>query len=1097
MRQSPQPSDQEIRKQAVDTSISCIVQAPAGSGKTTLLVDRYLNLLGKVNYPEEILAITFTRKAAREMRERVLSAINSEEPEAQAALKRDQARKWDIKLNPQRLKIQTIDSFVNGIVHRLPYQSQLNLELQPANKPDLIFEEAAKEVLQVIERDPKSLGPSISRALAVLDNSHSRAVGLIAAMLNSRQHWIEIIVRLFDKQRENRQDDFLTEIMKTRERYIQTRCEHLEQSIGSSTWQDMKELNQVAASNLEDIDLENLSPVEYFKSICNTFWTKNGDKPRARFTKREGFPPYETEAKERAKEVAEKLEMLGIESTVKSVIRLPVSDIDEDTRQVIRDFGELLLLVTAELTRKFEASGVVDFTEMAIGAQRALDDSNGPSELALALDYRISHILVDEFQDTSIAQSRLLDSLTSGWVPNDGNTFFAVGDPQQSIYMFRQANMQNFLSAFDHGLNNRKLIPLRLEQNFRSSPDLVNWVNSAFVHIFGPHTDPELGAVAFAESIPYQSMPGEIRFKLLENPHTKIAPDRMVLEAMEVADDIHDLLQRVDKDETIVLLATTRSYLDLFLEHLRRKGINYQGVEIQKLSQVPLIQDLFALTAVVLDRMDKIHWYSLLLSPLVGLTLDELESINSTLTDEEDLLTQLGQMAFDPPTSNRVKRLLNALESAYDEDHRTLKSTMERLWYRLGGPHAYKDNQVAENSKRFFGFIGEASENTLEIGDVQEWIESQYASEVNPEAQVEVMTIHKAKGLEWDYVFLPKLTTMMNVDDEKLIHAEMSKEGVLFSVKRMDQPDQMHVAITKDQRDKLLNEYKRLLYVAVTRAKKGLFLYASQQQQAEGASGRTRGSGGANTFLYFLRKAGVEPTEQKTIDLPEPDAVEQTRTWKRIPASFEFSSEVELPNYDRTVLARSTYQDTEQELPERKDSLSNIGVTTSSEIGNLLHQELHRMCRLGDLTTPSSQVTERWRNRLVRQGFTGSDVNQVLDTVSEQLNRVLNDPEGRWILDNSHAESESEVSFSTYSDNQSTSRRIDRTFIDEDGTRWIIDYKSTAVTENWEVELEKLAEQHAAQLERYANIFKQLEDHPIQTALYVTSRPKLVLVHEF
>ena len=119
------PIDQSAREKAVDPGRSCIVQAPAGSGKTTLLVERYLNLLERVNRPEEILAITFTRKAATEMKQRILSALEKENPLAQRIRQRDADAGWGLRLNPNRLKVQTIDSFAMELATRIPKQNSV------------------------------------------------------------------------------------------------------------------------------------------------------------------------------------------------------------------------------------------------------------------------------------------------------------------------------------------------------------------------------------------------------------------------------------------------------------------------------------------------------------------------------------------------------------------------------------------------------------------------------------------------------------------------------------------------------------------------------------------------------------------------------------------------------------------------------------------------------------------------------------------------------------------------------------------------------------------------------------------------------------
>ena len=127
-------ADLDQRRHALDPSRSFIVQAPAGSGKTELLIQRYLVLLSRVQSPEEIAAITFTRKAAAEMRKRVLQALASARTEvkppethlaltwehARAALERDGALGWRLEENAARLRIQSIVSLCASLTRLMP-----------------------------------------------------------------------------------------------------------------------------------------------------------------------------------------------------------------------------------------------------------------------------------------------------------------------------------------------------------------------------------------------------------------------------------------------------------------------------------------------------------------------------------------------------------------------------------------------------------------------------------------------------------------------------------------------------------------------------------------------------------------------------------------------------------------------------------------------------------------------------------------------------------------------------------------------------------------------------------------------------------------
>ena len=157
----------------------------------------------------------------------------------------------------------------------------------------------------------------------------------------------------------------------------------------------------------------------------------------------------------------------------------------------------VLVRLAAELKVAFAERRAVDFVELALAAQRALGQVDAPSELLLALDRRIQHLLVDEFQDTSQSQRRLLELLTAGWQPDDGRTLFLVGDPMQSIYRFRDADMSLFLLAKQRGIGPVRLRSLTLQRNFRSAPAIVDWVNAAFAQVFPAEDRIETGRAAF------------------------------------------------------------------------------------------------------------------------------------------------------------------------------------------------------------------------------------------------------------------------------------------------------------------------------------------------------------------------------------------------------------------------------------------------------------------------------------------------------------------------------------------------------------------------------------------------------------------------
>ena len=209
MNQIPAPilSDALQREQGVDPRRSFIVQAPAGSGKTELLIQRFLALLATVNRPEDILAITFTRKAAGEMRHRLLEALGEaggtkpEKPHAartwelaRQALERDSALGWNILANPSRLTIQTIDSFNASLVRHMPWLSRLGGMPDIADDPVPLYRRACQKVLARLQDDQRG-SEAVQDLLAHLDNRMDTLQDLLVSMLPRRDQWLRHVVK--------------------------------------------------------------------------------------------------------------------------------------------------------------------------------------------------------------------------------------------------------------------------------------------------------------------------------------------------------------------------------------------------------------------------------------------------------------------------------------------------------------------------------------------------------------------------------------------------------------------------------------------------------------------------------------------------------------------------------------------------------------------------------------------------------------------------------------------------------------------------------------------------------------------------------------
>jgi superfamily I DNA/RNA helicase len=192
--------------------------------------------------------------------------------------------------------------------------------------------------------------------------------------------------------------------------------------------------------------------------------------------------------------------MPAVLRTLVQIRGLPAPAYDDEQWDRVRGVALVLVLAAAQLEHVFRDRGMVDFPAVSMAAVRALGTSAAPTDLNLRLDYRLQHILVDEFQDTSSAQLELVRLLTAGWERGDGRSVFCVGDPMQSIYGFRQAEVRAFLELAEEGIGDVRFEALRLRSNFRSAKPLVDWINQCFSAILPGADDRDRGAIAFRPS---------------------------------------------------------------------------------------------------------------------------------------------------------------------------------------------------------------------------------------------------------------------------------------------------------------------------------------------------------------------------------------------------------------------------------------------------------------------------------------------------------------------------------------------------------------------------------------------------------------------
>ncbi len=1102
-------SDGDARSQALDPTHSCIVQAPAGSGKTGLLTQRFLALLARVNEPEEVLAITFTRKAAAEMRDRVLQALQAVDgPEpvddygrqnwrlAHAVRQRDAAADWQLSGNPNRLRILTFDALNHSLAKQLPLTSALGAVPTVAQDPVPAYRLAARRSIALL--DHPDYGDDVARVLSHVENRIDQLEQLLCTMLARRDQWLGHAV---DKPDTRRLIDHLGS----------TVVEHLNKLSEACPVDWLRELCRIAAQAAENLRRHNPSndrlaqqvrdsgvpatdwqALPHWQALAQLLLTAKGE-PRRRWDKRVGI----LSPTERGLDATEKARRQDLKTTLEAlaarldgddallaqwvwVPRLPARPPSAAQQALLDALLRVLLHAATELNVVFAETGQMDFAEVQLRALHAIGTPEQPTDLALSLDHRLQHLLIDEFQDTSVSQFKLLQTLTAGWTPDDGRTLFAVGDPMQSIYRFREAEVGLFLHAWREGIGGVRLSPLRLSVNFRSTAGIVGWVNRHFPHILARRDDAARGAVAFSPAIAKDE---------------RDPPDSVTLNAsigFNAAEEAEAVCQLVHKalDEThqgqIAILARARSHLADIARALHQSNIPYHAVDIDPLSARPVVQDLRALTRALLHPADRLSWLTMLHTPWVGIPFDDLVAIAEpargtlpTRLREPGLRSQISADGW-----TRIGRLLHVLDQAGEaRGRRPLREWIEGTWLRLGGLAAAGPTGAAD-AAAFLDLLDSHAEadGLVDFARLDEAIEQLFAApDAGTEGRVQLMTMHKAKGLEFDTVILPGLGRSPRPDAGELLYwmeTTASNGDSRLLMAPMRHPNQKTEPISDYVRalakDKSRLESARLVYVAATRAIRRLHLLGHVSE----TSGPTNGKPASDSLL-----ARLWPAIADRFSAP-PSATAATR----------HETPVELAPLQRLAPDWAPSELTAPLTAPLNDASSSGDVTiefewagsTARHVGSIVHRYLERIAKdgLADWTIERLHTLhDRLRLGLSQLGVDDEELDTAVAKATRALSNTLSDDKGRWILD-THDDARCEWPLTLY-DSQAQHFVIDRSFVDDDGVRWIIDYKTG---DHRDSDLTRFLDDEQSryrdQLENYAALVRCLEHRPIRLALY-------------
>ena len=1161
------------RRRALAPDASFIVQAPAGSGKTELLIQRMLVLLAIVERPEEIAAITFTKKAAAEMKKRVFAALsaarNTPRPEgednahkamtwdlARAALARNDAKGWQLEASASRLRVQTIDALCASLTRQMPVLARFGAQPESVEDARELYLEAARNILALLDAR-EAAADDVAHLLTHLDNSAGIAAELIAGMLARRDHWLRNLIRNIDGAGSR---------------------EALEAALADIRRAAVRRVRALmpAATALELTAPTGDDDAEGWAEIATELLTQKG------------------EWRKRNKLAQTLSELEDLRAALVNVQQAPPAHYSPEQWAALGAITRLLPRAVAELKLVFALRGKADFVEISQGALLALGTEDAPTDLLLSLDYRVHHILVDEFQDTSFSQYELLQRLTSGWAPDDGRTLFVVGDPMQSIYRFREAEVGLFLRARHEGIGSVELEALTLSTNFRSQADIVNWVNEAFERVMPATENIAEGAVTYAPSEAVHPA---------EADAVTVHPffgGNAAGEAEQVAALVRNA-QSEHPEGSVAVLVRGRSHLAEIVPQLREQGLAFRAIEIEPLGHRQVVQDLLALTRALGHTADRLAWLAILRAPWCGLTLADLHALagtdayipsprsrgegggqaegfgqpavrsasgvllqqdvrparegqGGTAPDEDTLNAELralnseGETA-EKPRQARVSSLLPSERTVWELMHdaarlaalspdglarltRTravleaclaqrfragLRDAVEGAWLALGGPACVSDATDLEDAGIYLDHLEDAEEAGAIADPVafEETVAKLYAlPDLAASERLQIMTIHKAKGLEFDTVIVPALGRGTGRDERQLfvwVETADTSNSPGNSVKGNSPPnavipdkaagrdpesmgftspgklllapvnptgsdkDPIYEAIRRLDQDKASHESGRLLYVAATRAKHHLHLLGDVRLDTKDDTTTVKppSRGSLLSKLWPAVSDQFEEAAQMNPPAPEAsdaDAASIDQQLRRLPTAWQFPAAPEAITWTPPETTARTQDEIE---------FSWSG-EVARHVGSVVHRWLQRIAEEGIAAWSTKRVDAMQaaiRDELAAHGVEETQLPAAAARVSKALANALTDERGRWLL-GPQIEARNEYRLTSLSNGERRNLVIDRTFKDAEGKLWIVDYKTSSHEgADREAFLDSEQARYRSQLERYAEIHRAIESN--------------------
>ncbi|MBE8182193.1 MAG: UvrD-helicase domain-containing protein [Candidatus Portiera sp.] len=1122
------------RKSSIDHQQSIIVKAPAGSGKTEMLVQRYLALLARdCNDPCQIVAITFTRKAAAEMLSRIRKELTfAKDPSysptqeykqetyklAQEVLSKAAKNKWHLASLVTEDNVTTIDAFCHTLVSLSPLKAGFLTMPEIFTNSDIgnLYTEASEMAMQTMKDGAlDGLGNNLNKSsnknsnkgldkdreilkqlLYLHNNSPAKLKESIAQILSNRT----AVLPLIQNPNYNPQEQ------------LEQLCSLLSNRLSALAPDDW--LPRITAAlnanrhNFEEVygkpfslppldtDWQEASLTDW-QALADILLTQTGGL-RKQFNKSSGFIK-DTQEKEDIVKLVDLARAIYPEEwlTLLAECRNWRAEYTPGELKTAKMAQRIIKIAAAHLVQIFKRENKCDHTEIMLAAIEVMGQEQAPTLLAERLGHNLKHLLVDEFQDTSVGQLKLLEAITSSWDESMSNSLFLVGDPMQSIYAFRQADVRIFNRLWDEcSLGQIPLKQLTLKENYRSSKPIVEWLNTNFKDIFPKRANNLINSVAYTPAEAMNDPDNSLQpAHLAVMHHEDITPTNEQVFSPVLA-KIKHIIEN-EPTATIGILARKRSDATGVLPLLHKEKIEFDAGKFSSMAENPLIIDLMSLTRAIYNSEDEIAWYACLRAPWCGLKLQDILTVSRLNRDVAnknlslwDLLQKIAKQPSDQTDVisvnglQRIMHLVSRLSLPMSIRRRTnWHSVINQAWTALRGnefaatPKDLGDIELFMDNLQEVSSVATASRvstgGEINLPEMESRLKLQGATFVS-NSRVKIMTIHHSKGLEFDYVFIVNMNkrsggnigTSGLLDVADFLMDDMNQTGAVISVNAPgylpgDKPvHEMLKDIKKTQQDQ---ELRRLFYVASSRARLGLFLHYLVKYK-EGKEYELKAA--ANSFLKLLEPEMLSEGLDDIKDIYRKQQDEKSKevaVMRRI-STTELIEFVEQPKsdtktqpfpewhspYDRTrgtaihlvmeLLAATSNEQLQQLISA--DSTSNRKSNNSS----------HNKSRQEFLDNISIEVKQLMR----RQGLDQQESQQILASIKDTVDFCLEDKRAIWIL---RHDGMNECGFMF---KNAPSIRIDRTFVEGEGdkaTRWIVDYKTSEKGHFTDADLEKFHKQ--------------------------------------